>query len=53
MLRKAPGPFTGVLPEALARLDPQTLERLDHDLAVLIAVLGADDRAAGIPLAQM
>ncbi len=53
VLRKAPGPFAGVLPEALARLDPQTLDRLDRDLAVLITALGADERAAGIPLAQM
>jgi DNA-binding MarR family transcriptional regulator len=53
VLRKAPGPFTGVLPEALASLDAQTLERLDHDLAALIAALQADERAAGIPLAQM
>jgi DNA-binding MarR family transcriptional regulator len=53
VLRKAPGPFSGVLPEALASLPPQTLERLDQDLALLIAALGADERAAGIPLAQM
>lgn len=52
-LRKAPGPFSGVLPEALASLEPETLERLDKDLAKLIAVLRADERAAGIPLAQM
>jgi DNA-binding MarR family transcriptional regulator len=53
VLAKAPGPFAGVLPEALATLDAQTLERLDHDLALLIAALHADERAAGIPLAQM
>jgi DNA-binding MarR family transcriptional regulator len=53
VLRRAPGPFAGVLPEALASLDAQTLERLDHDLALLIAALGADERAAGIPLAHM
>jgi DNA-binding MarR family transcriptional regulator len=53
VLIRAPGPFAGVLPEALARLDPATLERLDHDLAALISVLGADARAAGIPLADM
>lgn len=53
VLRKAPGPFAGVLPEALARLDPDTLGRLDHDLSTLIAELGVDDKAAGIPLAQM
>jgi DNA-binding MarR family transcriptional regulator len=53
VLRKAPGPFAGVLPEALATLDARTLERLDHDLALLIAALRTDERAAGIPLAQM
>lgn len=53
VLRKAPGPFTGVLPEALASLDAATLERLDRDLAELITALNADERAAGIPLAQM
>jgi DNA-binding MarR family transcriptional regulator len=53
VLHKAPGPFAGVLPVALAGLDAATLERLDHDLALLIAALQADERAAGIPLAQM
>jgi DNA-binding MarR family transcriptional regulator len=53
VLRKAPGPFSGVLPAALAGLDAQTLARLDHDLALLIAALQADERAAAIPLAQM
>jgi DNA-binding MarR family transcriptional regulator len=53
VLRKAPGPFAGVLPEALARLDATTLARLDQDLSALIVELGVDDKAAGIPLAQM
>lgn len=53
VLRRAPGPFTGVLPEALATLDPATLERLEQDLSVLIKVLGADERGANIPLSQM
>ncbi len=53
VLRKAPGPFSGVLPDALARLDGDTLARLDEDLALLIKVLAADERAASIPLAQM
>lgn len=52
-LRKAPGPFVGVLPDALARMDAETLERLDRDLAKLITLLSADERAAGIPLAHM
>lgn len=50
VLAKAPGPFAGVLPEALARLDKRTLARLDRDLGALIAELGADERGANIPL---
>ena len=52
VLRKAPGPFTGVLPKALASLDEKTLARLDVDLAKLIAALEADDSAEGTPLGQ-
>ena len=53
VLKRAPGPFTGVLPEALAGLDPDTLERLERDLAILIKALWADERGASIPLSQM
>jgi DNA-binding MarR family transcriptional regulator len=53
LLRRAPGPLTGVLPEALASLDAQTLDRLDADLAKLIAALNSDARAARIPLGQV
>lgn len=53
VLRRAPGPFSGVLPDALARLDTATLDRLDQDLALLIDALQADERAAGIPLGNM
>ena len=52
VLRRAPGPFAGVLPQALAGLDAQTLSRLDKDLGKLIAALEVDERAAGIPLGQ-
>lgn len=52
VLRRAPGPFAGVLPEALAALDAQTLSRLDKDLGVLIDALDVDKRNAGIPLGQ-
>ena len=52
VLRKAPAPVTGVLPDALSKLDLDTLRRLDHDLTDLIAVLGADRRAARMPLGQ-
>lgn len=52
VLLRAPGPFAGVLPQALASLDAQTLLRLDQDLGELIAVLGVDEEAAGQPLGQ-
>ena len=52
VLRRAPGPLTGVLPQALANLDTRTLKRLDADLAKLISALKADGRAANIPLGQ-
>jgi DNA-binding MarR family transcriptional regulator len=53
VLRRAPGPFTGVLPEALASLDALTIERLERDLSVLIRLLAADERGAKIPLSVM
>ena len=53
VLRRAPGPFEGVLPNALASLDSRTLARLERDLAQLLAVLDTDERAANIPLGQM
>lgn len=52
VLRRAPGPFSGVLPAALEALPPATLARLDKDLAELIAALGADRRSAKVPLGQ-
>jgi DNA-binding MarR family transcriptional regulator len=53
ILQRAPGPFAGVLPQALASLDAATLVRMEQDLGELIGLLGANDRGAGIPLAQM
>jgi DNA-binding MarR family transcriptional regulator len=53
LIRKAPAPFAGVLPDALARLDPATLKRLDKDLGQVIALLEADERDAKTPLGQM
>lgn len=53
ILTHAPGPFSGVLPGALASLDPRALRRLEKDLAVLIEALGVDERAATTPLADM
>lgn len=53
LLRRAPGPAEGVLPQALQSLDAATLTRLDRDLGRLIELLGADDRSASIPLGQI
>ena len=53
VLERAPGPFSGVLPQAVASLDAETLARLDRDLGALISALDADERAAGIPLASL
>jgi len=50
VLNKAPAPLSGVLPQALASLDAETLARLDADLARLISVLDGDEHAARIPL---
>ena len=53
VLRSAPMPFTGVLPDALSSLDPDTLDRLEKDLAQLIALLVADEESAKLPLSQI
>ena len=50
VLKKVPGPFTGLLPDALQRLDTATLNRLDRDLGKLIDELGIDERGASFPL---
>ncbi len=53
LLKNSPGPFAGLLPDALKSLDPATLQRLHADLAALIVVLGADEHAASIPLSDL
>ncbi|MDD2811513.1 MarR family winged helix-turn-helix transcriptional regulator [Rhodoferax sp.] len=53
LLAQVPGPFEGVLPSALEKLPPATLQRLNQDLTELIALLQADETAAGVPLAQL
>ena len=53
VLKRTPGPFAGVLPEALAALDETTLARLESDLTALIQALKADERAAKRLLSQM
>lgn len=53
VLQAAPAPFTGILPGALADLDPATLARLEGDLEVLIMALQADRGAGKTLLADM
>lgn len=53
VLKQAPGPFEGVLPDALMRLEPEQLDRLDLELAALIKLLQADETAEKKPLAQL
>ncbi len=53
LLSRAPAPFSGVLPDALAALDAETLERLDRDLSALNSALQADPLASRTPLSQM
>lgn len=53
VLRRAPAPFAGVLPDALASLDARTLARLDKDLGKLIIALEVDEGSAKSPLANL
>lgn len=53
LLKKVPGPFEGILPDALGNLSAETLHRLDADLGQLIGLLNADETAAETPLAQI
>ncbi|TAK41553.1 MAG: MarR family transcriptional regulator [Betaproteobacteria bacterium] len=54
LLKRAPRPLQGVLPDALERLPAGTLRRLKADLGVLVRSLHAkDDRAAYLPLADL
>lgn len=53
VLAKIPGPFEGVLPQALGQLDAATLARLNQDLQVLVQILRVDEAAGVTPLASM
>nr|WP_314628641.1 MarR family winged helix-turn-helix transcriptional regulator [uncultured Noviherbaspirillum sp.] len=51
ILRKAPSPARGLLPEALARVDPKKRKQLDAGLQALLDVIeGADSGAGAQPL---
>ena len=53
VLRNAPGPFAGLLPDALRALSPETLARLNEDLGQLIVRIAADEAGASIPLSDI
>lgn len=53
VLRAVPGPFEGVLPNALHSMDAATLKRMHADLDVLLAVLHADAEAAHVLISDM
>lgn len=53
LLAKAPGPYTGLLVQALDRLDNETLARLEADLTHLAQVMGIGDDAPALPIAQL
>lgn len=50
VLRAVPHPYTGVLPDALQKLPPRTLRRLEEDLGLLIEVLAPAREGAQRPL---
>ena len=52
-LERAPKPFSGVLPKALAELDAGTQQRMLKDMDTLIQAMGADPDGAGTPLDQL
>jgi DNA-binding MarR family transcriptional regulator len=53
VLKHAPGPFAGLLPDALKSLPPETLARLEEDLGRLIVAIAADEAGASIPLSDI
>lgn len=53
VLKKAPEPFGGVLPDALRRLDDKSLRRLNKDLDRLLAELGTDERDKQALMAEL
>jgi len=53
LLKRAPGPVTGLLVQALEGLDLDTLSRLESDLSRLIQVMGIGDDAPATPIGQL
>ena len=53
VLKNSPGPFAGLLPDALKSLPAETLERLQADLSLLIVAVAADESGGAIPLSDL
>lgn len=53
LLARAPGPYTGLLVQALARLDGDTLARMEADLTRLAQAMDIGDDAPALPIAQL
>lgn len=53
LLARSPGPYTGLLVQALDRLDMATLARLEADLTRLTQVMDIGDDAPALPIAQL
>jgi DNA-binding MarR family transcriptional regulator len=53
ILNQVPGPFEGVLPQALKKLPPQNLQNLDQNLNKLIGLIKADEQAGKISLPEL
>lgn len=52
VLRSAPNPYEGVLPQALQNLSPTALKRLERDLGELIEALDPEQTGAHVPLGR-
>lgn len=53
LLKKVPGPYSGVLPQALSELDAKTLQGLERHLQALLQKMDIDERSAQTPMAMM
>lgn len=52
LLAKAPGPYTGLLVQALERLDAATLAHLEHNLTLLVQAMDIGDDAPALPITR-
>lgn len=53
LLNRIPGPYSGVLPQALSELDEQTLLELERSLKILLQRMDIDECSGQTPIAMM